>query len=94
MLSNKNKKWTPEFKKVTDKYGLDLKGDWNIQEMAHRGRHATEYHQYMFDRITEIDQVAKGNTKMFLKLFENVKETIMKTPEALYKAFWRNGGML
>ena len=27
-------------------------------------------------------------------LFSGVKKIIEKTPEALYKAFWRNGGML
>ena len=94
MLSNKNKKWTPEFKKVTDKYGLDLKGDWNIQEMAHRGRHATEYHQYMLKKLNDIDKVANGDVNIFRSLFDNVKKIIEKTPDALYKSFWKSGGML
>lgn len=93
-LTNKNKKWTPEFKKVTDKYNLDLNGKWNIQEMAHRGRHATEYHKAMLEQVQQIDKIANGNKDIFLKLFDGLKQKIIDTPESLYKAFWRNGGKL
>ncbi len=93
-LTNKNKKWTPEFKKITDKYGLDLNKDWNIKPMQHHGRHATEYHQYMLRQLKTIDRVADGNQKVFLDLFEKVKDVIKSNPDALYKKFWKMGGML
>lgn len=89
MLSNKNKKYTPKFKEVTDKYNLDLNGKWNIQEMAHRGRHATEYHDYMLDGIREIDKVARGDTNTFIQLFDKLKQTVIDNPDILYKAFWK-----
>lgn len=93
-LSDKNKKWTPKFKAITDKYGLDLNKpyngvDWNIESMLHRGRHATEYHDYMLNGIKEINKIANGNTNVFLQLFENLKQEILNNPGMLYKAFWR-----
>ena len=57
--------------------------------MAHRGRHATEYHQYMLDGIKEINKVASGNTNVFLELFDKLKQTVINNPDILYKAFWR-----
>lgn len=89
MLTNKNKKYTPEFKKIADKYGLDLKDEWNIQKMAHRGRHATEYHDFMLKNLKEINRAAQGNTNVFLDLFNNLKQKIINNPDILYKAFWK-----
>lgn len=57
--------------------------------MLHRGRHATEYHQYMLDGMKEINKVAKGDKKLFLELFDNLKQTVIDNPDILYKAFWR-----
>lgn len=94
MLTNKSKKWTPEYKKITDSYGLDLNGKWNIQEMAHRGRHATEYHQAMLEQLQNIDDIANGNVDTFLNLFDKIKQTVINNPNALYKAFWKAGGKL
>ena len=79
---------------IRQKRLIITKGKWNIEEMAHRGRHATEYHQYMLKRLESIDEVANGNTDVFLKLFEGVKQTIANNPDALYKSFWLLGGIL
>ena len=62
--------------------------------MAHRGRHATEYHKAMLEQVQQIDKIANGNKNIFLKLFDGLKQKIIDTPETLYKAFWRNGGKL
>lgn len=60
--------------------------------MQHLGRHANKYHQYMMQQIKKIDAVAKGDQQVFLKLFEQVKNNIMKTPEMLYKDYWKQLG--
>ena len=93
-LSNKNKKYTPRFKEITDKYGLDLNKpyngkEWNTALMRHKGRHATEYHKYMLDGVSVIDKIANGNTKTFIQLFDELKQTVIDNPDILYKAFWR-----
>ena len=62
--------------------------------MAHRGRHATEYHKAMLEQLQNIDDIANGNMDTFLKLFDNIKQTVINNPDALYKAFWKVGGKL
>lgn len=93
-LTNKNKKWTPQMKEITDKYNLDLNGKWNIQAMEHHGRHATEYHRAMYEQLKNIDNIANGDVGLFKELFDKVKKTVMQNPKALYKAFWKEGGKL
>ncbi len=89
-LSNKNNKYTPQFKEVTDKYGLDLDDAWNIRNMPHQGRHPNAYHKYMLNEIKRIDGIAKGNTTVFLKEFKKLQNKIVKNPDMLYKNFWKN----
>ena len=48
----------------------------------------------MLEQLQSIDKVANGNTDVFLKLFEGVKQTIANNPDALYKSFWLLGGIL
>ena len=43
-LTDKNRKFTPRFKDITDKYGLNLDGDWNVELLPHQGRHPNDYH--------------------------------------------------
>lgn len=93
-LTNKSKRYTPQIENITKKYNLDLNGRWNIESLTHQGRHAAEYHNYMLSKLNYIDDVANGSQKIFLKMFEGVKETIRTNPEALYKAFWKCGGVL
>ena len=89
-ISNINKKFTPRFEKIVKKYGLDLDGWWNKAHMKHRGRHATEYHEYILGKLEYIDGIAKGDTEKFLREFDNVKRYVKHNPDMLYKKYWNN----
>ena len=89
-LTNKSKRYTMKFKEITDKYDLDLDGSWNKELLPHQGRHPYEYHDYMLKNVKSIDKLANGDKKIFLELFENVKQEIRNNTEMLYKNFWRN----
>jgi hypothetical protein len=56
--------------------------------MQHQGRHPNAYHDYMLNEIKRIDSIAKGDTNIFLKLFESVKNEVLKNPDMLTKSFW------
>ena len=89
-LTDKHKKYTPDIKKITDKYRLDLNGAWNKEYMPHRGRHPNRYHEFVYDSIEEIDKIANGNKNQFLKLLEkHIKDPIRKNPEKLRKSGWQ-----
>ncbi|MGN1163119.1 MAG: AHH domain-containing protein [Christensenellales bacterium] len=87
-LTNKSKRYTMKFKEITDKYELDLDEKWNKELLPHQGRHPYAYHNYMLEKIKQIDSVANGNTKKFLRMFKKVKQEIRKKPEMLYKNYW------
>ena len=88
-LTNKSKTYTKLYEKIIKKYGLKLKDVWNKTKMPHQGRHPNAYHDYMFERISEIDEVAKGCKDIFLELFEKVKQEIINNPNMLSKNYWR-----
>ncbi|MCW6654494.1 AHH domain-containing protein [Aerococcaceae bacterium NML201296] len=91
--TNKNKTYTPDMKKITDKYGLDLDDMWNKELLPHKGRHPNAYHDMVLEAMNNADSVAKGNQKLFLELFEkSVKQKVRENPEILYKEYWRNLG--
>ena len=88
-ITNKSQKYTPEFEKIINKYGLKLDNSWNKQLMPHQGRHPYAYHDYMLEKLNKIDEIAQGNKEIFLDLFEEVKTEISKNPNMLYKSFWK-----
>lgn len=91
--TNKNKTYTPDMKKITDKYGLDLDDMWNKELLPHKRRHPNAYHDMVLEAMNNADSVAKGNQKLFLELFEkSVKQKVRENPEILYKEYWRNLG--
>ncbi|MGL5084378.1 MAG: RHS repeat-associated core domain-containing protein, partial [Clostridium sp.] len=45
--TNKSKKYTARFNKISNKYKLDLDDAWNKELMPHQGRHPYAYHDYM-----------------------------------------------
>jgi len=51
-------------------------------------RHPNAYHDYILNEIKRIDSIAKGDTNIFLKLFESVKNEVLKNPDMLTKSFW------
>ena len=87
--TNKSKKYTPQFEKITKKYNLDLDGDWNKMSLPHQGRHPYAYHDYVLDSMKKYDSIAKGDQKKFLSLYEQTKTEIANNPEMLYKNYWK-----
>ena len=89
-ISNKNKQFTPEFEKITDRYGLDLNGQWNIELMPHSGRHPNAYHSFILKELLRINDIANGDVSIFLEEFAKIKEYIIANPDILYKAYWED----
>jgi len=97
-MTNKNKKFSPQFKQVVEKYGLTLDQTFNKQKMPHLGRHPNKYHQHVLNRVKAIDANIQANPALttpqakqaeFLRQFAGVRQEIISNPEMLYKAFWR-----
>lgn len=87
--TNKSKTYTPRMKKIIEKYGLDLDGDWNKELLPHRGRHPNNYHDLVERGMTRAAKEAGDSVEEFLRLFEKyVKEPIRKNPELLRKSGW------
>ncbi|WP_335789581.1 AHH domain-containing protein, partial [Campylobacter jejuni] len=57
IATDKNKKFTKEFRKITKKYNMELDEDWNKVKMPHRGRHPNEYHEYILEKMSKIDKI-------------------------------------
>ncbi|GAC43583.1 AHH domain-containing protein [Paenibacillus popilliae] len=70
--------------------GLDLNDEWNKELLPHQGRHPYAYHDYVLDKLSTYDRLAKGDKKKFLKLFERLKQEVRYNPEMLYKGYWRS----
>ncbi|MDQ0232781.1 AHH domain-containing protein [Metabacillus malikii] len=88
--TNKSKKYTPQMENITKKYGLDLDDEWNKELLPHQGRHPYAYHDYVLDKLSTYDRLAKGDREKFLKLFEGLKQEVRDNPDMLYKEYWRS----
>ncbi len=88
-LTNKNSVFTKQFESITQKYGLNLDGVWNKELMPHLGRHPNAYHDFMLQELKSIDTLANGNVNVFMKEFNQLKQTIINNPEMLTKAYWQ-----
>lgn len=87
--TNKSKVYTPALKKIAEKFGLELEGEWNKELLAHLGRHPNEYHEFVQQGMSRAAREARKSTEKFLELFEKyVKEPIRNNPELLRKAGW------
>jgi hypothetical protein len=85
ILSNINQIWTKQFKQITDKYGLDLDGDWNKIPMPQLGRHPEKYPEWVLKELEKIDSEANGHCELFLRLFdERIRDQVQKHPEMLF----------
>ena len=79
-----NRTWTPEYRKITDKYEFNLKTeDWNnFALQGHRGRHTTEYHKWVLKNLQQIDAASMGNKALFEQHYNTViKNPLLKNPE-------------
>ena len=88
--TNKSKKYTPQMENITKKYGLDLDDEWNKELLPHQGRHPNAYHDYVLDKLSTYDRLAKGDREKFLKLYEGLKQEVRDNPDMLYKEYWRS----
>lgn len=89
-LTDKNRKFTPRFKDITDKYGLNLDGDWNVELLPHQGRHPNDYHIWAFEQLENIDKLSNGNKQLFLNYFDiYIKQPIRDNPSMLYGNYWQ-----
>ena len=88
--TNKNKRFTPEMEKITNKYGLKLDESWNKEMLPHLGRHPNAYHEWVLEQMKQIDAMPYMNQQNFIKQF-NIKviQPVKNNPEMLYKSFWQ-----
>ena len=88
--TNKNQKYTPKIKEITDKYGLDLDDEWNKKLMLHRGRHPNKYHDWVLDRLNYIDKIPAMNQQRFIYEFQQlVVKPVFKNPMMLRKSYYK-----
>jgi len=71
-------------------YGLDLNDAWNVELLPHKGRHPNEYHDWILNRMREIEMTPGMNRERFIQEFnKKIKKPVINMPEMLYKRFWR-----
>ncbi len=88
--TNKSRVYTQQFQAIVSKYGLNLDGGWNKEELPHQGRHPDEYHAFVLEQMQAIDHAAQGDVRKFLSLFErNVKKVVRNNPGMLYSEYWQ-----
>ncbi|MEF9920499.1 MAG: AHH domain-containing protein [Erysipelotrichaceae bacterium] len=89
--SNKNKTYTEQFEKITNKYDLGLNDDWNKKIITpHIGSHPNEYHEFILEEMKRIDKLANGDSDMFIKLFKKyIEKPVTKNPDMLNVSFWK-----
>ena len=66
IATNKNKRFTPEMGKITNKYGLKLDESWNKEMLPHLGRHPNAYHEWVLEQMKQIDAMpCKGTDSLW-----------------------------
>jgi RHS repeat-associated protein len=89
LASNKNKVYTPQFKAIANKFGLDLGDNWNKVVVPHRGRHPNAYHNFVLSGMQRAAVEAGTSKEKFLNLFNSyVKEPVVNNPLILRKIGW------
>lgn len=68
---------------------MNLNDEWNKELLPHQGRHPNQYHEFILDEMTNIDNVANGDIDIFLELYEsNVRSVVRDNSDMLYKNYW------
>ena len=89
--TDKNKTYTPEMKRIVEKYDLNLDGEWNKDHLPHIGRHPNVYHEWVIEQMRMIDNMLNMNQQEFIHQFDiRVKQPVRNNPEILYKKYWNN----
>ena len=90
VYSINNKKLTPKYKEIFDKYDVKMNDGLNlIAEMQHRGRHPIEYHELVGEALNNLDEIADRNNDVFKKGLKIINEYIEKKPAMLTRKYWR-----
>ncbi|WP_300300644.1 RHS repeat-associated core domain-containing protein [uncultured Muribaculum sp.] len=74
------------YKTITDKFGLDLDGDWNKMDLVHhKGVHTRHYREWILKNLIEIEEIAGSSKEVFLKEFNaRIKDVLYKYPRLPY----------
>ena len=81
IASNKNQKYTPQFKEITDRYNMSLNAKENIISLeGHSGRHTNAYHNFVLISLRELDAIADQNCQVFYEGFKVLVEFIRENP--------------
>ncbi len=92
VASNKNKKYTPLFEQIANKFDLDLNKDWNIiEDMSnHHGRHKNKYHEFVLSQMRIFADEAIDQDD-FLQMFGKFKKLLEEDEYIgmMYSAFWK-----
>nr|WP_261008041.1 hypothetical protein [Campylobacter jejuni] len=48
-----------------------------------------EYHEYILEKMSKIDKIARGDKNKFLKEFEKLKEEVKNNPAILHKDYYK-----
>jgi hypothetical protein len=75
---------------IAEQYGLRLGGKWNREMLPQAGNHPPEYHEWVLSRMQWVDNLAAGDQKRFLELFDTyVKKPVRENPQMLKWSYWR-----
>lgn len=92
IASNKNKKYTPMFEQIANKFGLNLNDDWNIIYIIsdYRGRRANKYHEFVLSQMRVFADEAIVQ-KDFLQMFAEFKDILNSEDYIgiMHSAFWK-----
>jgi hypothetical protein len=67
--------WTPEFRKIFRKAGMELRDDENIVDVpGHKGPHPKEYHQAVFERLRDATRTCRTVVECRKSLTAALKE--------------------
>ena len=81
IFSNKNKKYTPQYKEIADRYNYSLSQQENIVALeGHHGRHSNAYHNYMLQCLKALDIYAAGDSAEFLRGIAAIADLIIEKP--------------
>jgi len=88
--TNKNGTYTKMFGAIVERYGLKLDEEWNKELLPHQGRHPNAYHEFVLEKLREIDNQTEGDVRQFKLLFEQeVRRVVRDNPDMLYSRYWR-----
>ncbi len=80
--------WGQKFKSIFDKYSIPMDDDANMVTLHHRGRHATEYHSYIWDLLQDFEEIAGTNSDIFKNLLIGLGEYLIDHNDLLYPSGW------